>query len=322
MRAALVDRYGGPEVAQVADIAAPTPRANEVLVRVEATAVTAGDARIRAARFPAGFGPAARLAMGILRPRRRVLGACFAGTVTEVGSAVTDLRPGAAVCGMTGGRFGTHAEVVAVVADRVVPRPESVSASDAAGVLFGGTTALHFLRQAAVGEGTSVLINGASGAVGTNGVQLARHLGADVTAVTSGRNAELVRGLGAGAVIDHTRVHLADVSDRFDVVMDFVGNLTIATGRRLLRPGGRLVLAVAGLGDMLRARGDVLAGTAPEQPADFAELLELVATGRLRVVLDGEFPLSDIASAYELVDSGRKVGNVIVRPDHGIPGGA
>jgi NADPH:quinone reductase-like Zn-dependent oxidoreductase len=159
-----------------------------------------------------------------------------------------------------------------------------------------------------------VLVNGASGAVGTNAVQLARHLGATVTGVTSGANADLVRRLGAEEVVDHTERDVASLDERFDVVLDAVGNLDIATGRRLLRPGGRLVLAVATLGQILRARGDVIAGSVPERAEDVQVLLGLVASGELEVVVEHELGLDDIVAAHARVDSGRKVGNVLVRP--------
>jgi NADPH:quinone reductase-like Zn-dependent oxidoreductase len=290
-------------------------RDHALVVRVAAASVTSADARIRGARFLPGFALPARLALGVTGPRRRVLGSTFAGVVEEAGADVDGPRPGDAVCGMTGSRMGTHAEFVAVRATAAAPVPAGVTFEDAAGVLFGGTTALHFLRdRAAVGPGATVLVNGASGAVGTNAVQLARHLGATVTAVTSGSNAALVTELGADAVIDHTTGDLLTTEERFDVVLDCVGNLTIASGRRLLAVDGVLVLAVAGAWEMLRARGDVITGTAPERVEDMRLLLELVASGTLRVVHDRSFDLTRIADAHRLVDGGRKRGNVIVRP--------
>jgi NADPH:quinone reductase-like Zn-dependent oxidoreductase len=159
-----------------------------------------------------------------------------------------------------------------------------------------------------------VLVNGASGAVGTCAVQLAKHLGAVVTGVTSGANAELVTSLGADRVIDHTTTELSSITARYDVVLDTVGNLTIASGRRLLAPGGQLLLAVATLGQMLRARGDVAAGSSAERAEDVAYLLQLVADGQLRVVLDQVVGLDDIAEVHRRIDTGRKVGNAIVRP--------
>lgn len=315
MRAAVVERYGGPEVVRVVDVPKPEPRADEVLVRVRAAAVTSGDSRIRGARFPAGFGVPARLAFGIRRPRRPILGSSFSGVVEIAGPRVDGFAPGDEVCGMTGTRLGAHAEYVAVPADRVARRPAGVTHDDAAGLLFGGTTALFFLRdKASVGPGMSVLVNGASGAVGTNAVQLARHFGATVTGVTSGANASLVASLGAERVIDHTREDLIATAERFDMVLDTVGNLSIATGRRLLNPRGVLVLAVAGLGDTIRARGDVVAGSAPEHVDDFDLLLQLVADGDLTVVHDQTYDLDHIVDAHRRVDTGHKVGNVVVRP--------
>lgn len=315
MRAAVVQRYGSPEVVEIVDVPRPRPTATQVLVRVDAAAVTAGDARIRGARFPPGFGALARLALGLRRPRRPILGGTFAGTVVEVGGSVTRWSPDDRVGGMTGTRMGTHAEFIAVPADRLVAVPEGVSQDAAAGVLFGGTTALQFLNhKVEVAPGSTVLVNGASGAVGTNAVQLARNFGATVTAVTSGTNAALVRSLGADRVIDHTTTDVTATGDRYDIVFDAVGNLSIATGRPLLRSGGSLLLAVAGLGETIRARGDVVAGPISERPEDWAQLFGLIADGRLEVVIDGVLPLDDIVEAHRRVDSGRKVGNLIVHP--------
>lgn len=315
MRAAITERYGPPEVVRVMEVDPPAPKAKEVLVRVEAAAVTSGDARIRGARFPKGFGLLARLAFGIKRPRRPVLGGAFSGVVEAVGSAVTDVRPGNEVCGMSGTKLGAHAELMAVASARVVPKPASVSHEQAAGVLFGGTTALHFLRdKASIEPGTTVLVNGASGAVGTNAVQLARHYGATVTGVASAANRVLVEELGAAEVIDHTEIDITSIDQRFDVVLDAVGNLSIASGRRLLNPDGVLLLVAAGLGDTVRARGNVKAGPFKERAADFALLLGLVADGELTVPIDRVYDLDDIVKAHHRVDTGHKVGNVIVRP--------
>ncbi|KRF00653.1 alcohol dehydrogenase [Nocardioides sp. Soil777] len=315
MRAAVVHEYGAPDVVRVVDFDTPVPGPKEVLVRVHATAVTAADSRIRGARFPRGFAPFARLAFGLRRPRRTVLGNTFSGVVEALGSRVTGIAVGDEVAGTTGLRMGTHAEYAVVPASRVVAKPAGVSHDDAAGVLFGGSTALFFLHnKATVGPGTRVLVNGASGAIGTSAVQLAKHAGATVTGVTSGANADLVRSLGADHVIDHTTTDLASVTERYDVVLDTVGTLSAASGRRLLADGGVLLLAAADLGELLRARGDVRVGTAPERVEDARELLDLVASGALRVVLDRVVPLDGVVAAHERVDSGRKVGNIVLNP--------
>ncbi|SDL45333.1 NAD(P)-dependent alcohol dehydrogenase [Microbacterium azadirachtae] len=309
MRAGVVERYGPPSVVRIATVADPVAGRGEVVVRVMAATVNSGDARIRGARFPRGFALPGRLALGLRGPRAAVLGVVFSGVVEEVGDRV---------CGMTGARMGAHAELVAVSASRLVRIDDGISFDDAAGVLFGGTTALSFLRdRAAVRPGERVLVVGAAGAVGTNAVQLAKHLGATVTAVTSAQNAELVRSLGADRVVDYrvtpTRA-LAEHGERFDVVFDTVGALSPKTGRPLLAEGGRLLLAAATLGEIIAARGPVKTGTAPQRPEDFTTLLDLVGSGALRVVVDDALPLDGLAAAHARVDSGRKTGNLVLHP--------
>lgn len=315
MKAAVVDRYGPPDVVRVTDVSQPEPSANEVLVRVHVVAVTSADSRIRGGRFPKGFAPFARLAFGLLGPRRRILGGSFSGTVQAIGPGVAHLKPGDAVCGMAGLKMGAHAEYLRIAAKSVARKPDEVSHEDAAGLLFGGTTALYFLRdKAKVAPGVSILVNGASGAIGTNAVQLARHYGAVVTGVTSAANSELVARLGAARVIDYTSEELADCADQFDVVLDAVGNLSIESGRRLLSDTGVLLLVVANLWEMLRARGNVVSGTAPERIDDIEFLLRLVVSGELTVVIDQAYDLAEAAKAHARVDTGHKVGNVLLRP--------
>jgi len=315
MRAAVVDRYGPPAGVALAATPKPELRPGEVLVRVRAAAVTSGDARLRAGRFPPGFGLLARLAVGVRGPRRGVLGGSLSGTVERVAPGVDGFAPGDEVAGLTGGRFGAHAEYAAVPGASLAHRPPGVSFADAAGVLFGGTTALFFLRdRARVRPGRTVLVNGASGAVGCAAVQLAKHLGAEVTAVTSAANADLVTRLGADHVVDHTTTPVATLAGPYDVVFDAVGHITRAGGLRLVAPGGSLVLAVASLLDTVRARGRVIAGPAPERAADVAHLLDLVAAGRLDPVTEVVGGLDALPAAYARVDSGRKVGNLVVLP--------
>lgn len=313
MRAASCDAYGDPRVVRVVERPVPTPGPREVLVRVLATTVNSGDARIRGRRFPAGFGAVAPLVFGVRRPRTRILGGPFSGVVEHVGTEVTGWAPGDRVAGTTGLAVGAHAQYVAVGAHRLVGVPEGVSHDEAAGVAFGGQTALWFLRER-LDRGRRVLVVGASGAVGTNAVQLARLAGASVTAVCSAANADLVRSLGAQRVVDHHTTDVAALPDRYDIVLDAVGSLDRHTGRRLLAPGGMLLLVVASLTDTLLARGDVRAGSAPERAADLAHLLGLVASGDLRVVIDDVLDLERIAEAHARVDAGRKVGNLVLRP--------
>lgn len=313
MKTAVVERYGPPEVVSVRDVPDPVAGKGQVLVRVRATAVTSGDARIRGRRFPPGFALPARLAIGWRGPRRSVLGVVYSGVVEAVGPGVNGVAVGDEVCGMTGARMGAHAELAAVRADRLTPKPPGVTHEDAAAILFGGSTARHFLRDL-VGPGTRVLVNGASGAVGSAAVQLAHLAGAHVTGVCSDRNADLVRTLGADEVVDHARHRVAELPERYDVVLDTVGNLDRRSGRALLATGGVLVLAVAGLAETVLARGNVRAGVSSEDPESFAWWLERIAAGEVRAVVDRTLPLSGIVEAHRIVDSGRKVGNLVVVP--------
>jgi NADPH:quinone reductase-like Zn-dependent oxidoreductase len=313
MKAAVVAQYGPPEVIGVQTVADPVAGKGRVVVRVHAAALSSGDARIRGARFPRGFAILGRLALGLRGPRRSVLGVVFSGVVEQVGSRITDVAVGDEVCGMTGVSMGAHAELVSVKAGKVVPKPAAVSHADAAGILFGGTTAMHFLGDR-VRPGTTVLVNGASGAVGSAAVQLAALAGGEVTGVCGPTNADLVRRLGAKDVIDHTTASVLESSERYELVMDTVGTISLAAGRRLLAPGGTLLLVAADLADTVRARGDAVAGPASEDPATMAALLDLVASGELEVVIDRTVPLDEIVEAHRVVDSGRKVGNIVVLP--------
>lgn len=313
MKAAVVERYGPPEVVSVVDVPDPVAGKGQVLVRVHATTLNSGDARIRGSRFPPGFAVPARLALGLRRPRRPVLGVVYSGVVEAVGPGVDGVAVGDEVCGMTGARMGAHAELAAVRADRLCPKPAGVSHEQAAAILFGGSTARHFLRDL-VGPGRRVLVNGASGAVGSAAVQLAHLAGSHVTAVCSDRNADLVRSLGAEEVVDHARHRVAELTGRYDVVLDTVGNLDRRSGRRLLGTDGVLVLVAAGLAETVLARGNVRAGVSSEDPENFAWWLERIAAGELRAVVDRTLPLADIVEAHRIVDSGHKVGNLVLLP--------
>jgi NADPH:quinone reductase-like Zn-dependent oxidoreductase len=318
MRAVVVERYGPPEIAQLREVPTPSPRAGQVLVRVLASPVTSGDARLRSGRFPPGFAVPARLAMGIRGPRHRILGVAFSGEVAALGEGVHGFAVGDRVSGMTGTRMGAHAEFLVTTPVKLVATPASVTHEAAAAVLFGGITALDYLRdRARLTAGATVLVNGASGAVGTSAVQIGRHLGAQVTGMTSAANADLVTRLGATRTIDYRRTSLDELRDRgerFDVVFDTVGTVSAASGRPLLTDGGVLLLAVAGLGEMLTARGPVKAGPASESREVIERVLGLTAEGVLDPLIESTHPLDRIVDAYRRIDSGRKVGNIVVRP--------
>lgn len=326
MRAAIVPRYGPPEVVRLVELPAPAPAAGEVLVRVCATTVSSGDARIRAFRVPGLFWVPARLALGVLRPRRQVLGTEFAGVVEAVGEGVSRFVPGNRVFGMVSfsAARGTHAELVTIAEDAMIERmPEGMPFDEAGCLCFGLHTARHFLERAAeVQPGERVLVIGASGAVGCAMVQLARYLGAHVTAVCSTRHVDLMGELGADAVIDYTRRSYTDPSGtghRYDLVVDTVGASAPFACRRVMADGGRFVAVVADTRLLLQAiwcsltrSVRVITGAASERPEDATFFREIVEAGAYRSVIDQRFPLDRIREAHTLVDGGRKQGNVVI----------
>ncbi len=318
MRAAVYDRYGPPSVVTLTTLPKPVPKPNEVLVRIHATSVSSADWRMRSLTVPPGFGPFARPAFGMLRPRRRVLGSELAGVVEAVGRAVSRFRVGDRVFAFPGFGLGCHADYRTMAEDGAIAAiPAGLSFAEASALCFGGTTALHFLRdKGKLAAGEAVLVVGASGAVGSAAVQLARHLGARVTGVCSAANAELVRTLGAERVIDYT--HEDPLSEQHDVIFDGVGAVDNAGLERALKPQGRALLVAAGLpqilGAWLRAR-KVVVGPAPERAEHVRELAALAAAGAFRPVIDATYPLARIVEAHARVDSGRKRGSVVVTMD-------
>lgn len=321
MKAAVCVAYGGPDAVQVREIPAPVARPGEVLIHVLATTVSSGDARVRGARFPSGFALPARLFLGLTRPRTPILGTELAGVVEAIGKKVTRYRPGDKVFAFSGVGMGCHAELKAMPEDGAIALvPAGFSFEEAAAISFGGTTALYFLRDvASVQRGERVLVNGASGAVGTAAVQLARHFGAHVTGVCSAGNAGLVRSLGADEVIDYAVTDFARSGARWDIIVDTVGNATFARCRHALAKNGRLLLLIAGLGDLLKAPLQskasglkVAGGTAPERAQDLAALKVLCEAGAFKPVIDSRFPLDRIAEAHRRADSQRKVGSIVV----------
>ncbi len=328
MRAAVHRRFGGPEVIRVEDIAKPVPRRGELLVRVRASTVSIADHRARSLDLPKGLWFFAPLTLGVVRPRMPVLGMDVAGVVEAVGEGTTDaagFAPGDEVIAMIGMPYGGHAHFARVPVSRAIARkPAGLSWEEAVALVFGGHTALAFLNHAELGPGVEVLVNGASGAVGTAAVQLAKLRGARVTAVSSTANAELVRSLGADDVIDYRSEDFAATESRpgvrYDVIVDCVGNASFDRVESVLRPGGALLMVVADLRGMLTTRraarrsgGLVTFSGAPVSSEDLAGLVELAEASRFRPVVDRVFDLDDVAEAHRYVDTGRKRGNVVLR---------
>lgn len=313
--------YGAPEVLEKADLPTPTLKPNGVLIRVVATTVSAGDWRARSLTMPKGLGLVGRLVFGIIGPRKKILGTEFSGVVVACGPQVTTYHPGDAVIGFPGAGFGAHAEFIAMPADgKLTLKPEAISFAEAAALPFGGTAAYDFLvSKARVQAGESVLINGASGSVGSACVQIAKHLGAEVTAVCSGANVELVRSLGADRVIDYRSQDIIAPDARYDMVVDAVGTLPWAQARHGLRRGGKMLLIAGKTSDMLfgglkaALEGKkMIGGVASESREILQAVVDLAASGAFTPVIDRNYAFADMKAAHAYVDTGRKRGNVVV----------
>ncbi|TRW47276.1 NAD(P)-dependent alcohol dehydrogenase [Georgenia yuyongxinii] len=320
MRAAVYRRFGGPEVVRVAEVSPPALGRDDVLIRVHASTVSAADHRARSRNVPRGLWLLAAVGIGAFRPRHRVLGMDVAGVVEAVGAGVTKFEPGDEVIAMLGGQFGGHAEYARVPQDgAITAKPRNMTFEEAVTLVFGGITARAFLNRVPLGPGTTVLVNGASGAVGTAAVQLAKHAGAHVTGVCSAANAELVTSLGADRVIDYATADFTGEATTYDVVMDCVGNAEFERVEGSLNPGGALLLVIADLRGALlaswrtrRSGKLVTASVGSYRADDLAHLVRLAESGHYRAVIDRTFDLTDIAQAHSYVDTGRKKGNVVL----------
>lgn len=320
MKAAVVRRYGPPHVVMIEHIPRPEPGPDDVLIRVRGSTVSSADWRMRSFTMPYGFALVGRLAIGLTAPRQRVLGSELSGDVLAVGASVRNFAPGDAVVAFSGLKLGAHAEYCCMNANAaIVHKPAALSYHSAAALAFGGTTALDFFRRGALQGGERVLINGASGTVGSAMVQLAVAAGAHVTAVCSGANVELMHRLGASRVVDYTQADFAAEGIRYDVIADTVGNAPYSRVREALLPRGRLLLVLATLPEMLRAPWinrttphRIVAGPAAERVEDLRTLVAMAADGRFVPLIDSSFPLDEIAAAHARVETKRKCGSVLV----------
>ncbi|HWD47945.1 MAG TPA: NAD(P)-dependent alcohol dehydrogenase [Actinomycetota bacterium] len=318
MRAAVRDRYGPPEVVRVVEVEKPAVKDHDVLVRVHATTVNRTDCGLRAAK-PWIY----RLFLGLRRPRRTVLGTEFAGEVEAVGDTVTAFEVGDRVFGFSGTTFGAHAEYLALPEDAsmLATIPEGLTFEEAAPGSEGSHYALSSIRAAKVRRGQDVLVYGATGAIGSAAVQLLKQLGATVTAVCATDQLDLVKGMGADRVIDYTAEDFTRDGHRYDVVMDAVGKSSFGRCKRLLKPRGvylssdlgplsqnPLLALVTPLGRGRRVRFPV----PRSDPGVMRHLKELIESGAFRPVVDRRYPLDGIVEAYRYVESGRKIGNVVI----------
>ncbi|MFZ1344965.1 NAD(P)-dependent alcohol dehydrogenase [Thiothrix eikelboomii] len=324
MKAIVCERYGPPEVLKVKEVEKPTPLNNEVLIKIYATTVTSGDWRVRSLKVPTGFGFIMRLVLGISRPRQPILGSELAGVVELAGKDVSKFKVGDSVFAFSDFAMGCHAEYKCIPENGAIAlKPTHLTYDEAAALSFGGMTALDFFNRAKLQHGESVLINGASGAVGTAAVQLARHFGAEVTGVCSTSNLELVRSLGAHHIIDYTKEDFTQNGETYDIIVDTVGTAPFKRSKASLNEGGRLLMVLAGLPDMLQAlwvsmtsSKKVVAGPAATRAEDLRFIAQLAETGVFKPVIDRRYSFEQIVEAHRYVDTGRKKGNVVIILEH------
>jgi NADPH:quinone reductase-like Zn-dependent oxidoreductase len=300
MRAVICRRYGPCEVLQLRDVPKPEPKSNEVCIRIAATTVTASDCIVRAFNVPLRLKLPMGAVLGFRGPRNPILGLVLAGEVESIGRGVTQFKPGNQVYAFTAFRFGAYAEYKCLPETAILAlKPSNVTHEEAAAIPYGGLLALHFLRQAGIESRKHVLVYGASGAIGTAAVQLAKYFGAEVTGVCSAANLDLVKSLGAGAVIDYTKDDFTQNGIRYDLVFNAVGKRkAVLQAEGSLTPGGRHI-TVDDSSPKLRAQ-------------DLAFLTELVESRKLRPVIDRTYPLDQIVDAHRYVDEGHKKGNVVI----------
>jgi NADPH:quinone reductase-like Zn-dependent oxidoreductase len=313
MKAVVYTQYGSPDVLHLAEVAKPTPKDNEILIRVYATSIGFGD--IMARQFntitprkfnmPALFWLLARIEFGFRKPKKNILGSEFAGEVEAVGAAVTRFKVGDPVFGYPGPNFGANAEYLCMAETATVAiKPSNLTYEEAAAVPYGALTALNLLKKANIQRGQKVLINGASGGIGSAAVQLAKHLfGADVTGVCSTANLALAKALGADHVIDYTQEDFTQRGETYDVIFDAVAKIAPSRGKKALKPNG-IYLNVhkdsrADSGDHIRIE-------------ELLYLKELIEAGKLKPVIDRCYPLEQIVEAHRYVDAGHKKGNVVI----------
>jgi NADPH:quinone reductase-like Zn-dependent oxidoreductase len=302
MKAVICSKYGNPEVLEYTNVNKPTPKDNEVLIKILNASVSSGDAKIRSLNLAPLLKLMMKLTLGFKRPRKGILGSQFAGIIEDIGKNVSKFKKGDAVYGITGMNLGCYAQYTCLKENAViVKKPESISFEEAVPIPFGAMTALHILRNGNIQDSSEVLIFGASGSVGTYAVQIAKYYGAKVTAVCSKKNFELMKSLGADKIIDYHTEDFTKGSQKYNVVFDAVGKIKAKQGKQALISGSKYLSVTSPTSETL-------------EKLNF--LNNLIEDGNLKTVIDKTFILANIQDAHRYVDTGHKVGNVIIEIEH------
>jgi NADPH:quinone reductase-like Zn-dependent oxidoreductase len=321
MKAVTYTRYGGPDVVHLADVPAPVPGDQDILIRVRAAETTKSDCEFRSFRFSVKwFWLPLRIAVGIRKPRRQILGIYFAGEVVSVGGRVTRFAAGDQVYGSTGLRLGAYGEYV-VLPERATigPKPRNMTFAEAAAVPLGGLNALHFMRRARIRPGEQVLINGAAGSIGAHAIQIACSMGAQVTAVDHRIKENLVRRLGASDFIDYTTDDVTTTGRRFDVIFDMVPGSPYRVFIGMLQPGGRYLNGNPRLSVLVRSvlttrftDKTVTVAFAPETKEALATLTEMIEAGKIQSIVDRVYPMAEVSAAHRRVETEQRLGAVVI----------
>ena len=325
MKAVVYQEYGSPDVLELREVERPTPKDNEVLIKICAASATTGDCEIRKFKVHVLFWLPLRIYIGIRRPiRSTILGAYLAGEIVAVGKDVERFKKGDQVFAAAGLRFGAYAEYMCLPEEGALAiKPSNMTYEEAATVPIGGLNALHFLRAGNVQRGEKVLIYGAAGSIGTFAVQIAKSWGAEVTCVDSAKKLDMLRSIGADHVIDYMQEDFTKRGERYDVIFDVVGRSPFSRSVRSLEQNGRYLLANPGLSHMVRGLWTSLTSSkkvifefASEKAEDLLYLKELIEAGEIRAVIDRRYPLEQTIEAHRYIESGDKEGNVIVTMAH------
>jgi NADPH:quinone reductase-like Zn-dependent oxidoreductase len=328
MKAVVTTKYGPPEVLELREVEKPAPKEDEVLVKIYATTVTAGDCEMRNLKLPLLYQLMLRLGFGFTKPRNKIPGTELAGEIETVGKDVTQFKEGDQVFGAAGMGFGTNAEYITLPAEPgemeggVAIKPTNMTFEEAATVPFGGRDALHFLRLGNIQSGQRILINGAGGSIGTFAIQLAKYYGAEVTAVDSTPKLDMLRSIGADHVVDYTQEDFTETGEVYDVIFDVIGKVSFSRSEKSIKQNGIYLLAnpvsqmFQALWTRMTSSHNVIMQTASGTIADLIFLRELIEDGKIKTVIDRTFPLEQIVEAHRYVEKGGKLGNVVITMEH------